>query len=61
MILVTVNNKDTKFYLRGTTWVFAIERANRFSSIEDAKVAIEKARKFMPPSVFKKISFEEAT
>lgn len=47
MFIVTVQNADTKFWMRGTTWSFDAKRADVFATKEEAIVAIEKAKKFM--------------
>jgi hypothetical protein len=57
--IATVTNDGTAFYLRGTTWAFDKARANLFDSKEAALGAVEKARKFMKPSLVKKVIIEE--
>lgn len=44
--VVTVVNEGTRFWLKGTTFAFSLDRAQRFDSVEAARAAIEKARKF---------------
>lgn len=41
-----INNGHT-FYLKGTTWTSAPERASLFPSAVHAQEALEKAKKFM--------------
>jgi hypothetical protein len=52
--IVTVVNQGTRFYLKGTTWAFALERAQRFASTDEAFAAIQKAWKFNKASVMKR-------
>lgn len=58
MYIVTLINKDTKFWLRGTTWAFHADRANKFETYDDAVKALLKASKFMKPSLVKKAVIE---
>ncbi len=51
--IVTVTNKGQQFWLRGTTWAFHAERADVFSSEQDAIAAARKAEKFMAPAIRK--------
>ena len=53
MFIVTVTNQGQQFWLRGTTWAFHADRVNQFQSEQAARDALEKARKFMKPSLFK--------
>lgn len=58
MIIVTVINQDQKFFLRGTTWAFNEDRANKFETMEAAQIAVEKAKKFMAKSIYKNLKYE---
>lgn len=53
MYMITVTNLGTQFWLGGTVWRFSPDRANRFHTEEDAKKALQRAKKFMTPSVYK--------
>ena len=57
--IATLTNQGFDFYLRGTVWAGAEDRATRFDSQEAALAAIEKARKFMKPSLVKKVVIKE--
>lgn len=52
--VVTVVNEGTRFWLKGTTWAFALDRAQRFETTEAAFAAIEKAKKFNKAKVMKR-------
>jgi len=54
MIIVTVENGGIKWYLKSTTWTSLPDRADSFDSLIVAKAAVEKAKKFMKPLLFKK-------
>jgi hypothetical protein len=58
MFIVTVITLD-KFYLRGTVWSYAQERASQFATREEAQAALTKAKPFMKAVVFKKTLIEE--
>ena len=58
-MIVTTENEGRTFYLRGTTWAFDADRANKFETLEQAKEAVEKAKKFMKPKIYKAIKFIE--
>jgi hypothetical protein len=51
--VVTVVNQGVRFFLRGTTWAFHLDRANVFADAPAAYDAADKARKFMPPKIRK--------
>jgi hypothetical protein len=56
MIVVTVQNRlmGIKFWLKGTVWTAAEERAQKFESAEAAQAAFERAMKFQKPRAFEK-------
>lgn len=54
MYIVTLTNNGEKFFLRGTTWAFARERANEFATEQAARDAITKAAKFMKSAMVKR-------
>ena len=58
--LVTVNNSAVIFFLRGTVWSFSSERADKFATREAAQAALEKARKFMKPAIYRKAAIQES-
>ena len=60
MIIATVENQGQTFYLKGTTWAFHLDRADRFETMEAAKAAATKAARFMTKTLAKKIQFGEA-
>jgi hypothetical protein len=54
MVVVTIKNRQTgiKFWLKGTVWSFAEERAQKFDSVEAAQAAFERSMKFQKPRSF---------
>lgn len=58
MIVVTVMNGGFKWYLKGTTWTSALERADKFDEVMVAMSAVVKAKKFMKPALFKSVQYE---
>jgi hypothetical protein len=54
MFIVTVNHNGHLVPLRGTVWAFDMSRAQQFATCEEAMAALEKARKFMKPAIYKK-------
>lgn len=58
-MLVTTENQGVIFYLKGTTWAFNSDRADKFETLEQAKSAVEKARKFMHTKIYKAIKYKE--
>lgn len=58
--VVTVMNKGTQFWLRGTTWAFHRDRANVFETQEAAQAAIAKASKFIHATIRKNLQIVEA-
>ncbi len=62
MTVVTVVNQSTRFWLKGTTWSFSLERADRFPSTDAAFAAIARASKFNKASIMKRAElWDEAT
>lgn len=53
--VVEVSNGGQKFWLKGTTFAFSIDRAAGFETIDAAAAAIQKAEKFMAPAIRKKL------
>lgn len=51
---VHVEMNGSVWPLRGTTWAFSMERAQSWTSAEDARKALEKAKPFMKAAVYKK-------
>lgn len=51
--LVTLENGYT-YYMRSTTWTTELERASTFETVEAAKTALERARQFMKPALYKR-------
>jgi hypothetical protein len=52
---VTVENNGQTFYLRGTTWAFHADRADVFFGIVEAKAAADRAARFMPKALARKM------
>ncbi|GLH79772.1 hypothetical protein SSBR45G_46810 [Bradyrhizobium sp. SSBR45G] len=52
--VVTVENGGQRYWLRGTTFAFTIERADGFENIEAAAQALQKASKYIKPAMSKK-------
>lgn len=59
MFIVTVINKGTQFWLRGTTWAFHVDRADVFSTAAEAQAAVDKASKFMTPTIRRNLRIEK--
>lgn len=60
--VVTVVNSGVRFWLKGSTWAFAFDRADRFPTTDLAFAAIERAKKFNKPAVMKRAElWDEAT
>lgn len=60
MLIIVTKNEGQTFYLRGTVWTSCIDRAAKYGTIEQATAAIEKAKKFMHPHVYKAVVIMEA-
>lgn len=60
--VVTVVNQGQRFWLKGTTWSFSLDRADRFPSTDAAFAAIARASKFNKASVMKRAElWDEST
>jgi hypothetical protein len=59
MFIVTVTHNGNTVPLRGTIWAYDMERAQQFATREEAQAALEKAKKFMKVSIFKKAVIRE--
>lgn len=46
-------NTEVFWYLKATTWTSELSRADKFDSMEQASVALDKAAKFAKKSVIK--------
>jgi hypothetical protein len=53
MFVVSYSGPDYDFFLRGTVWSYARERATVFETREAAQAALDKAKQFMKVSVYK--------
>ncbi|QDM22743.1 hypothetical protein FIU28_17475 [Tardiphaga sp. vice154] len=53
--VVEVSNGGQKYWLKGTIFASAIDRADGFETIDAAAAAIQKAEKFMTPAIRKKL------
>ncbi|RUV37442.1 hypothetical protein [Mesorhizobium sp. M7A.F.Ca.MR.148.00.0.0] len=58
MFIVTVNHNGEKWPLRGTIWAYSMDRAEQFPSEQAAQTALDKAKKFMKPAIYKKARIE---
>jgi hypothetical protein len=61
LVVVTVVNEGVRFWLKGTTWSFSLDRAQRFDTTEAAFAAIEKAKKFNKAAVMKRAELWDET
>lgn len=52
-IVVTPNKRGELVPLRGTIWAFEMDRATQHETQDAAQAALNKAKQFMPASVFK--------
>lgn len=59
MFIVTVEHNGDRWPLRGTVWAFDMSRAQEFPTREAAQAALDKARKFMKASIYKKAVISE--
>lgn len=63
--LVTVttvtDGKSCDFFLRGTVWSFALERATLYDSREAAQKALDAAAQFMKKKTYKAARIEPAS
>lgn len=60
MFIVTVKNAiGEEVPLRGTVWAFSMDRAQQFKTREEAQAALDKAKKFMKASTYKKAIIRE--
>lgn len=57
--IVTVNHNGETWPLRGPVWAFSMDRAQRFSTREEAQAALDKAKKFMKVAIYKKARIEQ--
>ena len=57
--IVTVDHNGEKWPLRGKTWAFSMDRATHYETREAARAALNKAKKFMKASIYKKAVIEE--
>lgn len=61
MHIITTKNEGQTFYLRGTVWASYRDRATQYETVEQARAAIDKAKKFMHPRIYKAIQIVEVT
>ena len=59
--IVTVTMNGTKWPLRGTNWAYDMSRALYYPTREEAQAALDRARKFMKPAVYRAAVIEEVT
>jgi hypothetical protein len=57
--IIVIENNGQRFFLRGTAWAFSEDRADKFANQDEAKAALERAKKFIKPSQAKKAKFVE--
>ena len=60
MLRVRVENGGYTWCLKGTTWTGAPERADKFETRELAQAALDKAKSFTKPKLWKSAIIEEA-
>ena len=60
MYIVTTTNLGQTFWLRGTTWSFTIERADKFATRELAQSALDRAAVFAHKRIIKASRIIEA-
>jgi hypothetical protein len=53
--VVTVTKGGQRYWLKGTTFAFTVDRAEGFETIDAAVAGIQKAEKFMSPAIRKKL------
>lgn len=53
--IARVENQGYTWMLKGTTWTSSIERADKFSSTHDAQQALQRAKRFTKPALFKRV------
>ena len=61
MTVVTVVNNSTRFWLKGTTWTFSLDRADRFESTDAAFAALDRAKKFNKAAVMRRAELWDET
>jgi len=59
MFIVTVEHNGETWPLRGTIWALSMERAQKFETRDAAQAALDKARQFMKPALYKKARITE--
>lgn len=57
--IVTVEHNGEKWPLRGTAWAYSMDRAQSFPTRETAQAALDKAKKFMKPAIYRKARIEQ--
>lgn len=57
--IVTVTHNNQEWPLKGTTWAFSMDRAQKFETSADAHAALVKAKPFMKAAMFKKAVVKE--
>lgn len=58
MHIVTLIHNGAKFYLRNTIWSAHIDRATIFTSAENARIGLDKAKQFMKAAQYKAAKIE---
>lgn len=59
MFMVITEHNGEKWPLRGTNWAYSMDRAELFKTRELAQAALEKAKQFMKPAIYKKARIVE--
>jgi len=57
--IVTVTHNGNEVPLRGTVWAFSMDRAQVFTTREEAQAMLDRAKKFMKVSIYKKAVIKE--
>ena len=58
--VVISHNQGNQFWLRGTTWDFHADRADKFASKEAADTALVRASRFNHQKIIARASIEDA-
>lgn len=58
--IVIIDEIQSAWYLRGTTWTGDVHRASKFDSALLAQAGLDKARQFMKAASFKKATITRA-
>jgi hypothetical protein len=57
--IVTTTTNGTEWPLRGTTWAYSMDRAQKFATRDEAQAALDKAKKFMRAAAYRNAVIKE--